>query len=38
MSENLQLGINVTLAVFGGLILVAVVGVIVDRIFARRER
>lgn len=38
MSENLQLGINVTLAVLGGVVLIAIVGVIVDRIFARHER
>jgi hypothetical protein len=38
MSENLQLGINVTMAVFGGLLLIAIVGVIVDRIFARHDR
>jgi hypothetical protein len=38
MSENLTLGINVTMAVFGGVILLAIVGVIVDRIFARHDR
>jgi hypothetical protein len=38
MSENLTLGINVSLAVFGGLVLIAIVGVIVDRIFARHDR
>jgi hypothetical protein len=38
MSENLTLSLNVTMAVFGGLILLAVAGVIVNRIFARHER
>jgi hypothetical protein len=38
MSENLMLGLNVTAVVFGGLILVAIVGVIIDRIAARNDR
>lgn len=38
MSENLVLGLNVTAVVIGGLILVAIVGVIIDRIAARNDR
>lgn len=38
MSDNLILGLNVTAVVFGGLILVAIVGVIIDRIAARNDR
>lgn len=38
MSENLALGVYVTAAVVGGLVLLAIVGAIVDRIFARHER
>lgn len=38
MSENLILGLNVTAVVFGGLILVAIVGKVIDRIAARNDR
>ena len=38
MSENLALALNVTAVVFGGLILVGIVGVIVDRIASRNDR
>ena len=38
MSENLILGLNVTAVVFGGLILVAIVGRVIDRIAARNDR
>lgn len=38
MSEHAQLAVNVTLAVFGGILLLGIVGAIVDRVFARHER
>ena len=38
MSENLTLGVYVTGAVIIGLILVAIVGITIDRLFSRHER